>query len=104
MIYVNIKEDKEKHVKEILISGHANSKLNTNGNDLVCAAVSGITYGILNSLNDKKLDVSINEGFVNIKVNLYDLENERALRILINSLKTIEDKNKKNITIKKGAI
>jgi uncharacterized protein YsxB (DUF464 family) len=47
MIHVSVART-QKGVEEITISGHANAA--EHGKDIVCAAVSGISLGILNSI------------------------------------------------------
>lgn len=99
MINVNFLE-KNNLITEFSINGHANSNLNENGNDLVCAAASGIVFGILNSLNNKKNKISIKENFISLKVKeINDKDNQLVLNVLKISLKTLEEKNKKNIKI-----
>ncbi|BDV02455.1 MAG: hypothetical protein HPAVJP_3440 [Candidatus Hepatoplasma vulgare] len=91
---------KNKSIIEFSISGHAFSVLNENGNDLVCAAASGIVFGILNSLNDKTNEIFVKKNFISIKTkNINDKNNQLILNVLETSLKTLEEKNKKNIKI-----
>jgi uncharacterized protein YsxB (DUF464 family) len=47
MIQVSVTRS-EQGVKEIAISGHANAA--EHGKDIVCAAVSGVSFGMLNSV------------------------------------------------------
>ena len=100
MIKITINKDiKEGYINKFIISGHANAFAN-NKYDLVCAVVSAISIGILNSLDDKKIDVEIKEGFISIKVKEFSKSNEFTLNILKKSLETIKEDNGKHISIK----
>lgn len=100
MIKVVVKKIEEE-VLGIRISGHAYS--GEPGHDLVCAGVSSVVFGILNSLKDIEtgFKVSISEGLVEIKP-LYrpSLENKIILSVLMTSLKTIEENYGKYIAIR----
>ncbi len=87
-------------VKEITIKGHANSNKNEEEKDLVCAGVSAVVTGILNSLEDDKLKIKVNNGFVNIKViDNKSKKNQLIFNVLKTSLLTIEEENGKFIKI-----
>lgn len=90
---------KKSLIMEFSISGHAYSA--PKGNDLVCAAVSGIVFGILNSLDNKKNNrIVVKDNFVKISVlNLKDNKNQIILNVLKKSLITVEKENKRNIKI-----
>ena len=56
------------HITSLEISGHAGFA--ESGNDLVCAAVSGITFGLLNAL-DELTDVkkmTVGDNLIQVKV------------------------------------
>ena len=48
MIRIRVKRDGQNRVKRVLITGHAN--YGEYGNDIVCAAVSGISIGMANAI------------------------------------------------------
>lgn len=102
---INISEiyDHKKNIKKVTISGHANSKKHNEKYDLVCAGVSSIVYGIINSLNENDVKINIDNGFVEILIKRNTIESKIILNVLHTSLKTIEENNKKyiNITILK---
>lgn len=100
MVKVLINKSKDTYNK-VIVSGHANSNKNPNEFDLVCAGVSAVTVGILNSLEINYLDVEMKEGYVGIEVIEYNDKNNNTLEILETSLKTIEDTYGKYISIKK---
>lgn len=84
MIKVKIKNEGEV-VKQFEISGHAES--GPYGQDLVCAAVSGITFGALNALDthfSKEVDLQVLENNIVIKNN--NIENQ-FLQIMLELLK-----------------
>ncbi|BDU67622.1 MAG: hypothetical protein TYPL_2750 [Candidatus Tyloplasma litorale] len=99
MIKVDILKSNNK-IKEFSIKGHANAKIGNSKFDLVCAGVSSVVYGILNSLELDFLNIEIKNGYVNIIVNSFSNKNEIILNTLEISLKTIEENNEKHIKIK----
>lgn len=103
MIKVLIKY-KKNEIKEFEIKGHANAPRTKNNHDLICASVSAVAYGILNSLNDDYIKVKIEDGYILIKVNKHTSENNLILEVLKTSLKTIEEDNSKYISIKEEEV
>ncbi len=96
---IKIKINKTKgHITKFIISGHANST-NDGKNDLICAGVSAISIGILNSLDTSKIDIEVKDGFISIVVNEFSNDNEFTLNILKKSLETIKEDNGKYISI-----
>lgn len=89
MIHVWVKRDKTKQIVEITMDGHAD--FSERGSDIVCAAVSGISIGLLNSI-EKFLDVRFpmdeeEEGFMWIQVpNHLDSDRAEKLQLLLNSM------------------
>ncbi|WP_249029861.1 ribosomal-processing cysteine protease Prp [Tannockella kyphosi] len=102
MIDVIIKKT-NKNISEITISGHANSS--EYGTDLICAGVSAISVGILNSLvaNDflNQGILEMKEGYISIVVNSVDQTCQVILETLEISLDTILEGNQKFISINK---
>lgn len=75
---------KKNNYQTVKISGHANFK--KAGKDIVCAAISGITFGILNALNELfKNDVNINIKDNEINININNWNNE--INIVITTMK-----------------
>lgn len=103
MINVRIlKEDN--FIKEITIDGHAN--YSSEGNDIVCAGVSAISFGIVNSIDvldtDVIFDISMNEdetGHLTYRSIKSTDKEQLLLESLIISLKTIEENYSEFINI-----
>lgn len=98
MIEVNYKNNKELFFS---IKGHANYSEN---NDLVCAGVSSIVFGILNSLKSHnfKGEIKVEENKILIKDETIENNNIKIVfETLIIQLKTVEDKYPSNIKINK---
>ena len=86
----------------IVVIGHANF---ANKNDIVCAAISGIVYGAISWFNDKEVKIDINEKENKISIKLLKFRKKKIdqrIFLLIKQLKTIQQKYRKNITIKKN--
>ena len=98
MIKVNVTIQKDK-VKSLLVSGHANS--GEYGKDLVCAAVSAVVIGGLNSLeNHANYLIEIKDGYVSLNAkSLANAHDEVVLDTIITSLLTIEQNYRKYIQI-----
>ncbi|AGY41529.1 putative ribosomal protein [Mesoplasma florum W37] len=100
MIKVKIKNEGEL-LKQFEISGHAES--GPYGQDLVCAAVSGITFGALNALDihfSKEVDLKVLENKIVITNN--NMENQSLqtmLKMLKIQLSTIQTQYKQFIEI-----
>ncbi|MDO4378436.1 MAG: ribosomal-processing cysteine protease Prp [Erysipelotrichia bacterium] len=87
-------------IKFIDINGHAD--YGQYGNDLVCAAVSSISIGLLNAIDilaPQKCDIQLSENRIRIMV----LNNEEVVQTVLSvgliQLKTIEEKYPKNLKI-----
>ena len=89
------------HITSLEISGHAGSA--ESGKDLVCAAVSGITFGLLNAL-DELTDVkkmTVGDNLIQVKVDNPTAESDLLLSAGIIQLKTVQQQNQRFIKIKK---
>lgn len=83
MVQVLLIKKKNKYQK-VKISGHANFK--KAGKDIVCAAISGITFGTLNALDELfKNDISINIGDNDININVNNWNND--INIVLKTMK-----------------
>ena len=91
----------DNHITSLEISGHAGSA--ESGKDLVCAAVSGITFGLLNAL-DELTDVknmTVGDNLIQVKVDNPTAESDLLLSAGIIQLKTVQQQNQRFIKIKK---
>lgn len=87
--------------QEIVISGHA--EFATKGNDIVCSAISGIVFGILNALDQQCRDsikIITTDANIAIKVLRVNEVNQIVLQTMIYQLQTIVEQYPKNIKIK----
>ena len=99
MIKVLIKKEEKKFVS-LEVKGHAKSA--DEGQDLVCAGVSSVLTGGLNSLeNPQDFDIELSEGYCSVVAkNSVSSHDEVVLETIITSLKTIEESYGKFIQIK----
>ncbi len=88
------------HVTSFEISGHAYA--GEPGEDLVCAAVSAVSFGLTNSiinLDESELEITMEDGYLNVE----NIPTTRDAQVLIEgmmtSLKTIEETNFQYITV-----
>ncbi len=92
-------------IKEIVISGHANSAVR--GQDLVCAGVSSISIGMLNAIENianDQCELSVSDGFVKISVKKYSEQLSVLLHALVIQLETIQKSYQKYIKITKQEV
>ena len=100
MIQVTVTERKGK-AESIVITGHAGYA--EHGKDLICAAVSGIAFGLCNAM-DQLADssrVSITENRIEIGACGPEETAETILRTGIIQLETIAEHNSRFIKVKK---
>lgn len=100
MVKVKIVKLKDS-IKEINITGHANFA--DAGKDIVCAGISSICIGLLNSIDEMAREssiITINEDQINIKV----VNNSQLIQNILNvgyyQLKTVEEQYPENLKIK----
>ena len=102
---INVKVTK-KHdsISSLIVSGHANS--GEYGKDLVCAAVSAVVIGGLNSITSHQhYSIEVREGFVSIKaIQLQNETDKIVLNTILVSLHTIEQNYRKYIKISEERI
>lgn len=102
MIEVIVKKNNDSF-QSITISGHANSA--KHGEDLVCAGVSAVSVGILNSLvnfgfiDQNMGNIEMRDGYISIDVMDLSKDIEVILETLMISLKTIAQTNQDFIKI-----
>ncbi len=92
MVNVDYTVNKDGSFKEVEIKGHADSS-EIEGHDLVCAAVSSITVGALNALNEiDNYDIKIENGYIRLKSrNKISRHDSVVIETMMVQLATIED-------------
>jgi uncharacterized protein YsxB (DUF464 family) len=105
VILVHIRKTKENLITHMSISGHA--EYATKGKDLVCAAVSAIGVGGLNTL-DKLVKETVtdkmSENSIVIDVITPDDTQQNILKTMLCQLETVECKYSKYIQITKQEV
>ncbi|NCA96506.1 MAG: ribosomal-processing cysteine protease Prp [Methanomicrobia archaeon] len=98
MITVKYVTDKSQF-KSITVTGHALA--NVKGKDLVCAAVSAVTIGAINALqNPQDFTIIVDEGHVEVQALRNILAHDQiVLDTMLISLKSIEESYAKYIKI-----
>ncbi|MCF0110167.1 MAG: ribosomal-processing cysteine protease Prp [Erysipelotrichaceae bacterium] len=96
MIRVEIQRQ-DNRVLKLVVSGHAESA--PYGQDLVCAAVSSVMFGILNALDEMHSDYAYQIDDNTIQVEGHDHQAAMILKVAEIQLKTIQETNKKFIQI-----
>ncbi|HBF68301.1 MAG TPA: ribosomal-processing cysteine protease Prp [Firmicutes bacterium] len=96
---------KDNKIVNLVINGHANSA--PLGKDLVCAAVSGITFGGLNNLEKPKnfvINTNEKDGYIEINaLNDVPMHDYIVLETILTQLKTVAENSPKYIkVIEKG--
>lgn len=101
MVNVTYTEQKGKF-KELEISGHADSSP-IEGHDLVCAAVSSISIGALNALEQVDVfDIKIEDGYISLKTSKNISRHDAiVIETMLIQLATIEDSYGEYIRIQK---
>lgn len=100
---IRVQVHKKDHViEEVIISGHADSTTETF--DLVCAEVSAIGVGALNSIDmlcPDTCDIKMDKGYIQIHVNKSNGSLQTILKMLLIQLETVEYTNKDYIQVEK---
>ncbi|MCR4950819.1 MAG: ribosomal-processing cysteine protease Prp [Solobacterium sp.] len=98
MISVRITE-KQDQICALSVKGHAGSA--EHGKDLVCAAVSGIVFGLCNALDELAgvQTIEIGNNRIEIRIEVPDEKTELILRTGIVQLKTVSETNQNFIKI-----
>ena len=82
------------------INGHAYA--GDPGEDLVCAAVSAVSFGLTNAilaLDESELEIAMEDGYLSVKNIPVSLAGQTLVEGMIVSLKTIEEANFQYITV-----
>lgn len=85
------------HLETLTVRGHAN--FDKKGRDIVCAAVSLASFGLLNSLDEKKAEINIEENEINVEVIEFDEKINNYFELYIIQIKTIAESFKDNVQL-----
>ena len=103
MIKVDIQKEVE-NIKQVTVDGHADFA--EHGSDIVCAGVSSIVFGLINSIDmlddNVQFDISTSEdetGHLTYRSLKSTDKEQLLLQAMIVSLKTIEENYSEYITI-----
>ncbi len=96
-VRVTVAEDK---ITGLYVSGHAG--YDVRGKDLVCAAVSGITFGLLNAADEliPSAECRVMDNRIEIVINDPDERSEYVMRTGLIQLKTVEESDQSYIKVK----
>lgn len=93
-VYVKYTGDR---LETLTIKGHAN--FDKKGRDIVCAAVSLASFGLLNSLDEKKAEINIEENEINVEVIEFDEKINNYFELYIIQIKTIAESFSDNVRL-----
>ncbi|MEG0469398.1 MAG: ribosomal-processing cysteine protease Prp [Longicatena sp.] len=99
MVKVSIRR-KDSIIRDITVVGHADS--GPHGQDLVCAGVSSITFGMMNALDELvngACDFNISESQINIRLQQESKEAQMLLEAYVIQLRTLEENYQNNIKL-----
>ena len=101
MITVSLYKKNNNYYK-LLIKGHANYA--KHGNDIVCAAVSALSYSLYLGLNNvlnlsENIKAKQEDGFFNLILDKPDEKTEILFKTFVESIKSVEENYKKCIVI-----
>lgn len=87
-------------IQDLSVSGHSGSA--EHGQDLICAGISAISFGLCNALDQSRsdADIRIGENSIEIHVNHPDEKTDIILQTGLIQMKTVEESNEKYITVK----
>lgn len=88
------------HISRLSVSGHAG--YDVKGKDLVCAAVSGITFGLLNALDAfvPCAQCNVSDNLVEVVIPQPDERSDYVMRTGIIQLQTVEESDPAYIKVK----
>lgn len=101
---IKVKYKKKNYITNIIIKGHAN--FDDYGKDIVCASVSSVvlnTINIILLINEDIISVNQVDGYINIIVLEFNELVDKILLNLIDELKELTDKYKKNIRVEEDS-
>ncbi|MDO4197723.1 MAG: ribosomal-processing cysteine protease Prp [Erysipelotrichaceae bacterium] len=84
-------EADENHYLTLEVSGHAEA--GEYGNDLICASVSSIVFGLMNALDalEKEIDIEVYENLISIDIHEVSDITDNYMELVMIQLKTIEE-------------
>lgn len=87
------------HIVSLEVTGHSGSA--EKGKDLVCAAVSAISFGLCNALDQSGSDaeIKVENNLIRIQASGTDANTEVILRTGLIQLKTVEETNRSYLNI-----
>lgn len=91
-------------INKINLSGHA--FFAEYGQDIVCSAISMVCYTVANQLfiiQEKNVNVKIDEGFFEISIEEVNHDNQLLLNTLVTGIRMIEEEYENAIKIKEVA-
>lgn len=87
MIKVQIIKEDDKVM--LSVKGHAGYA--DKGEDIVCAGVSAIIFGLMNALDEKIAKIKVDENDITIKILKGDLKTSHYMELAILQLRTMEE-------------
>jgi uncharacterized protein YsxB (DUF464 family) len=98
MIHINANR-KDGKIVYLSVEGHAN--FDEEGKDIVCSAVSAISVGGLNALeNPDKFNIKVEKGFVEVSQKSVASEHDyQVLETMLIQLKSVEETNSKYVRV-----
>ncbi len=87
MIKVQIIKEDDKVM--LSVKGHAGYA--DKGEDIVCAGVSAIIFGLMNALDEKIAKIKVDENDITIKILKEDLKTSHYMELAILQLRTMEE-------------
>ena len=100
MIRISV-EEHNGSICSLEITGHSGSA--ERGKDLVCAAVSGIAFGLCNAMDilAHAEDISVGDNLISIKVSQPDEQTDLILKTGLIQLETVAEQNRRFIKVYK---
>ena len=91
-------------IQSITVSGHSGSA--DKGEDLICAAVSAISFGICNALYELGSDAScvVADNRIEISIGTSDERTQTILQTMVVQLQTVMEGNETFLTIRKTEV
>lgn len=101
---INVKYKKKDYITNIDIRGHAD--FDEYGKDIVCASVSSVVLNTINIIllvDENIISVENSGGYINISVRGFNELVDKILLNLIDELKELTEKYKKNIRVEEDS-
>ena len=100
MIIIRVTENKEGLLTKFVVSGHSGSA--EHGHDLVCSAISSITFGLANAVDEliQESEIEIDENKITISIPHPNKNTEFVMRTGLIQLNTVEESYSQYVKIK----